>query len=223
MKALKTLTLGLVILLFFTSCQKIPTFTAIKVCKDAELKLAIGDKLQVAPDDKDDQVNYIIANGVLTIAENSDAVLYLPEQSYSLITSIEVDTNASVDIKDNTPLKVADVFAINVKDEGELKLNLIAKNLAVNGSGESDIDLIGDTCSNVTLNISDKVEYKAFDLKAKNYILNVTDKAYAEIFANNSITGNISDQGIVKYKGNPATKDVLVRDSAQFINDQDDN
>ena len=219
MKMLKVFVTGLILLTILSGCEKnLPPISAIKVIDNADVTLKLGDKAQIASDTTFD-VQYTVNDGELIISGNSDALVILPAEVYANINAITVDSNADIKSDEGIIINFPENLVINAGTNADFTLALNTSNLVVNASGNSDIKITGDTCVAVSLNASDDVDYEAYGLKAKDYTINVSGNADANIYATNSIVGNVKDEASVTYKGNPAEINVNVDSTATFQSD----
>ncbi len=197
--------------LIFTSCNKVQPFGIIYVTDNADLTIVTGDYAVTSTDGS--VVDYTVSNGTLTISGNSNAKVAIPDPG--LITAIKADSNAT--ITSNEVLNVNKVFAIDARGNADVELSLTTGTLAINLDDDATLVINADTCTNVTLNANGNSTLNAFSLIAKNYVINVTGTADAEIYASSSISGKVSDEADVKYKGNPQDVNVVVDETATFI------
>ncbi len=208
---------GLVFLFVLSSCKKTPDFTSIHVTGNADVYLTTAPKFEIVNNDETKDVEYQVADGILTVYGNSDIMIKAPKEIYAQISSITVDSNADAQTLDGLVITFADDIDITVKDDGDLKMDIVAQNITVNVSGEGDIELKGgDTATAVALHATDDADYNAYHLQAKDYTIDVRGNADAVIYATNSITGQVKDNADVKYVGDPGTINVQVDSTATF-------
>ncbi len=203
-------------IVLFNSCQPFISFTYIKVSGNSRAELAGGFDFNVVENDSLNS-HYYISNDTLYVYGNSDVTIQIPD--FSQITSIYADSSAHVFTRDDNIYNFNPVLTITAEGNAFINLNLTTSTLNVTVNDSATVVINSDTCNTVILNQTDSSNYWAYGLIAQNYVINVSDHALANIYATNSITGNVTDYAQVYYQGEPQQITVNVSGKAIFVPD----
>ena len=206
----------LAITILFNSCQPFISFTYIRVTGNSKAELTSGFDFNIIENDSINS-HYYISNDTLYVYGNSDVTVQIPD--FSQITSIYADSSAQVFTRDNNIYNFNPVLTLTAEGNATITLNLTTSTLNVTVNDTATIIINSDTCNTVILNQTDFSNYWAYGLIASNYIINVSDAASANIYATNSISGNVTDNATVYYQGSPSQITVNVSGNAVFAPD----
>ncbi len=205
-----------VTVLMLNSCQPFISFTYIRVTGNSKVELSGGFDFNIIENDSINS-HYYISNDTLYVYGNSDVTVQIPD--FSQITLIYADSSAQVFTRDNNIYNFNPVLTLTAEGNSTITLNLTTSTLNVTVNDSATIIINSDTCNTVILNQTDSSNFWAFGLIASNYIINVSDYATANIYATNSISGNVTDNATVFYQGSPYEITVNVSGNAVFAPD----
>jgi len=99
-----------------------------------------------------------------------------------------------------------------VAGSGDIKLELEAAKIKANVGGSGDIYLSGTT-TNLDANVNGSGDIRAYDLNAENTDVSVNGSGDAKVVANENLIARVNGSGDIRYKGNPANRDVKISGS----------
>ncbi len=194
------------------ACEQEISFSSIYTSGNVKITLTPGYKFQIK-DEIGAYNNFYVKNDTLFI-NDYDKYLTVFVPDFSLITNLITTEKSSIQTDSNYTYDFNSILTLNAKDSSTICIDLNTYNLNVNVSDNAVIIINSDTCSRVTLNETGNANYWAFGLIAKDYVINSCDYATANIYAMNSITGNITGNSKIFYRGEPFQITANVTDNA---------
>jgi len=94
-----------------------------------------------------------------------------------------------------------------VSGSGDIKLELEASKIKAKVGGSGDIYLSGST-TNLEANVNGSGDIRGYDLNAENTDVSVNGSGDAKVVAKENLTARVNGSGDIRYKGNPANKDI---------------
>lgn len=162
----------------------------------------------VGSDNFRDRVNYEIKHGELIVNPEKSWVnppMFNQQENYVIVT-----------VKDLKKLKCSGAMQVELKSlfstildvelEGVSRLNIdeiASENLKISLEGGSWAEIDGK-CERMSLDVSGTGIIEGFDLKCRNIALDMAGAGKSELYATESITGEIDGVSHVKYKGSPS-------------------
>ncbi len=148
-----------------------------------------------------------VKNGVLTLksTENVRSKHCKIYTNSTSLSEISVTGVANIDLKgkissDDLVFQLSGVGNVNASD---LEYN----NITVNFAGVGNVTLGGST-QNAVFNIAGKGNIHAYELNTQSTTCNVSGVGGAEVFATQRLKASVNGIGNIRYKGNPAQKDL---------------
>jgi hypothetical protein len=139
--------------------------------------------------------------GNMEVSKMKKINIYICCENISQLTSNGVGT-----LKCTNQLKLKN-FELICKGVGETDLNLSVEKLNINSEIVGALLLKG-SATEASINHSGIGIIQAFDLKTEKLSLNLDGVGAAEVFASKELNISSSGLGAVKYKGNPAVKNI---------------
>jgi len=111
----------------------------------------------------------------------------------------EVSSEGSGDINGKLTLKATN-FKVNLAGSGDINLSVEANQVKASVAGSGDIRLNGNA-SDLEVSVAGSGDINADELKAKNVKASIAGSGDIQVYSSESIKGNISGSGNIKYKG----------------------
>ncbi len=197
--------------LVFTSCQKMPEFTAIMVHDQANVSVVKGLKRTMTIDEN----SYTVINGELHIQGQSNAVITLTDEDFARLEYISVDSAADLYIDTSQTIVFPNSVQIYVSGQGDLLFGGTFRSLLLSIEGEGTVKAENASADTVMLLQKDLTDLYAYGFNVNTYSIDVSGDATAELFANDLIAGTVRDNATVYYRGNPQVN-VDVFDNGTF-------
>jgi hypothetical protein len=223
MKSLKSLTFAILIIVI-TSCmsaqswktvygnkkvvtkeRKTDSFTGIKVSSGIDVYLKQGNDESVSVEADENLHEYIITEvrgGILDVYSEYNIRDAERKRVYVTIKEVNsVRTTSAGDVLGETPIK-SDRLELSASSAGDIKLEVIAKDIDIDISSSGDMTISGET-DMLKADLSSAGDLNAYDLKAREADVSVSSAGDADIYATEKITARASSAGDVNYKGDP--------------------
>jgi len=222
MKALKSITSGIITLLIFCltiSCDakvvksesseivtvKLESFSKIQFDGGYEIILIQGNEESITIE----AAKNIIGNVKTSVEKNKLRVYYDKDVQHNRILITlkfknidELEINGAASLRCNQTLNLADL-KLHVAGGASLTLPVNAKNIGLILDGGTNVDLTGKSVNaDFKLNGAGKID--AEKLKAENVKVEIAGAGYAEVYASKEIYANVSGVGAIEYSGNPS-------------------
>lgn len=194
-----------------TEDRPVSGFTGIDMGSFGEVIITQGDTESLTIRGSDNIVPLVkttVQNGVLVITMENDVNITGMNSDNVLTFTIAVK-----DLKDLTVSGASKVtmdtlatgdMSVDMSGAGNIKLgSLTADSLNVNISGVGNVEAAGEATI-ATIDISGAGSFQAPDLKVQTAEVNISGIGGVEIWVTDSLTGEISGGGSVKYYGNPS-------------------
>lgn len=110
-----------------------------------------------------------------------------------------VTASGASDVKGESAF-VLDDFRIQASGASDITLQVRAKTLTVQASGASDVKLSGEA-ERQQVNSSGSSDYRAFELRSRAAVVNVSGASDAQVFADEELSASASGASDIRYKG----------------------
>lgn len=225
------------LIFFLTSCEKnikivtqeinVEKFELIEINSLGEFNVEYGEDVRIVyKGDKNyfDILDIKVVDEKLIIDTNKESIENFGDIEFFItlpkIKRLEISGSSNVVLNDF--LLQEEDLSIEVIGQGNIKINNFenVKNLDINISGTSTIDVLSDfkQLHNLNLNISGTGIYNGYLLKANNCSINFSGNGDCKVFAVNTLNIDISGNGEVFYKGKPKIRSNI--SGGGFILDQ---
>jgi hypothetical protein len=180
-------------------------FTGIRVSTGIDVFLKQGNNESLSVETDENLQEYILTevkNGVLNVY--TEVNIRDAERKRVYVTMKEVNsihTTSAGDVIGETPVK-SDRIELSASSAGNIKLEIIAKEIKANISSSGDITLTGEA-DNLEADLSSAGDLNAYDLKVREADVSVSSAGDADINVSEKITARASSAGDVNYQGNP--------------------
>lgn len=114
-------------------------------------------------------------------------------------------------------LTVKDLDAIKVSSTGNVEMGeLTTDSLEVVISGEGSLEIAGGKVASQNIKLSSSGNYNAENLECAEAVVKLTKSGSASLWVTDSLTGEISGDGGVEYRGSP-TVDVTISGTGEVV------
>jgi hypothetical protein len=187
-------------------------FTAIKLNKAYNIILSQGASCSIKMEGDDKAAGKVkaeVKDNTLKISNEED---YMNAEQLKIYVTVKdlskIELSGASDIKSAGNLNV-DKLTINASGAGDINLQLTANEVTAEASGAGDITLSG-TANVLNARVSGAGDLKAFKLEAKKAIVKTSGAGDAKINVLESLTADVSGNGNIIYKGEPADRQVEI-------------
>ncbi|HEX7493217.1 MAG TPA: head GIN domain-containing protein [Bacteroidales bacterium] len=188
-----------------TKERKTDSFTGLKVSSGIDVYLKQGNNESVSVEADENLHEYIITEvrgGILDVYSEYNIRDAERKRVYVTIKEVNsVRTTSAGDVLGETPIK-SDRLELSASSAGDIKLEVIAKDIDIDISSSGDMTISGET-DMLKADLSSAGDLNAYDLKAREADVSVSSAGDADIYATEKITARASSAGDVNYKGDP--------------------
>jgi hypothetical protein len=183
------------------------SFTSLKVSTGIDVYLTQGDKMSITVEADENLHEYIlteIRGDELVIRFDNEVNVRDAERKRVYVSMIDIkslSTTSAGDIIGETPVKT-DFLELNASSAGDIKIEVYAKTIRLDGSSSGDITLNGET-DVLDADLSSAGDLNAYNLKCREADISVSSAGDADVFVTEKITARASSAGDVNYKGDP--------------------
>ena len=182
-----------------------PSFNGISVSTGINIYLKQGDRENISVETDENLQEYIITEvkgGVLHVYTEGNIREARMKRVYVTMREIvSLKTSSSGDIIGETPVK-GDKIEIRSSSSGDIKIEVIARQLDVNISSSGDVTLSGEA-DKLDADLSSSGDLSAYDLKVKEADISVSSAGDAHITVAEKLNARASSAGGISYRGNP--------------------
>jgi Putative auto-transporter adhesin, head GIN domain/Outer membrane protein beta-barrel domain len=208
-----------------TETRTVADFNGIRSSCGVLIELSQGEQNSVVVEASSSAIPKItteVSNGILMIGTNDNVGNDSPEPKVKVtvknLRSVEASGGAHIVCANQLTI---DSLTINLSGAAEAKLNMNAQSVSTVTSGASELTLMG-TASRLNSVCSGAAELKAYNLTTENVDLVSSGAASARVTATNKLKVTASGASDVKYRGNPAEKDLNAIGSGEIAASEKD-
>lgn len=196
--------------------RKIKNFNGIAVSSGIELYLTAGDEESVRIEASDE-----VIEDVVTEVKDNTLHIYMKQKNWlnffnwgrtgtvkAYVTSTELNSlksSSGSKVRSNNTLK-GDSFTLNVSSGGDVKLDLIYRDLRVDSSSGSQVRLSG-RCKDLETDASSGSMIDAKGLESVSCEADASSGGNIKLMVTGELRAKASSGGNIHYAGNPGTKD----------------
>lgn len=197
--------------------RNLSPINTIKTSGSIDLEINSGSGYSLIVEDDVNIIPYIVtdvSNGELNVHyKNGYSVMSDHAKVIVTVPSIDkIATSGSGDVTSNGILKSSQTLVFSTSGSGDVKADVDAPSIKVDGSGSGDISLSGNT-KNFDCSISGSGDIKCSNLKSENATIHVAGSSSVHVFASVSLKVNVAGSGDVFYAGNPASPEIHIAGS----------
>ena len=184
-------------------------YEGVSLVGSMDVELVAGKEGQLKIEAESNLIEYIttnVENGKLKISVEKGVSLD-PSNNKKIKVTVpfeeieEVSLTGSGDIWNKDQIK-SEYLKVNMTGSGDIKLDILAKEVKSGITGSGDISLSGKTNS-LDCAVTGSGDFKAFNLSAENVEATISGSGDIEVSASKSLEAKVSGSGDIVYKGNP--------------------
>lgn len=197
--------------------RNLSEINTIRTSGSIDVEIINGSSYSLTLEDDANVIPYIIteiSNGALDV-HYKDGYSVMNDHAKVIVTVPSIDkvaTSGSGDITTKGTLKSNQELVFSTSGSGDIKADVDAPAIKVDGSGSGDINLSGRT-KNFECSVSGSGDIKCSNLKSENATIHVAGSSDVHVFASVSLKVNVSGSGDVYYGGNPPTPEIHIAGS----------
>lgn len=197
--------------------RNLSEINTIRTSGSIDVEIINGSSYSLTVEDDANVIPYIIteiSNGALDV-HYKDGYSVMNDHAKVIVTVPSIDkvaTSGSGDITTKGTLKSNHELVFSTSGSGDIKADVDAPAIKVDGSGSGDINLSGRT-KNFECSVSGSGDIKCSNLKSENATIHVAGSSDVHVFASVSLKVNVAGSGDVYYAGNPPTPEIHIAGS----------
>lgn len=197
--------------------RNLSEINTIRTSGSIDVEIINGSTYSLIVEDDANIIPYIIteiSGGVLNVHyKNGYSILNDHAKVMVTVPSIDkVATSGSGDVSTSGTLKSNNELVFSTSGSGDIKADVDAPAIKVDGSGSGDISLSGRT-KNFDCSMSGSGDIRCGNLKSENATIHVAGSSDVHVFASVSLKVNVAGSGDVYYAGNPPTPEIHIAGS----------
>jgi hypothetical protein len=185
------------------------TFNSVDIsgAMDLYVKQESGRSVKIEADDN--LLSYIVVDneGDKLVIRPRDGFNLKPTGSIKVYVSspvfYKIEASGACDVYSQNQIVSTDAVDLDLSGSSDAKMDIKAPKITAGVSGACSVELKGET-KEFSGDGSGSSNFKCFDLKAENVVIDISGAGDAEVFASTKLDVDVTGAGGVKYKGSPS-------------------
>jgi hypothetical protein len=197
--------------------REIADIREVRTSGSIDVEIRSGDNYALTVQDDENLLPYVITevdDGVLNV-HYKDGYSVMRDHAKVTVTVPTLEklaSSGSADITSAGVIKNPGKIEISTSGSGDIKAEVDAPSISVNGSGSGNVTLAGRT-KDFDCRMSGSGDVNCGNLKSENAVVRVSGSSDVHVFASVSLKVNVTGSGDVYYGGNPTSPEIRITGS----------
>lgn len=193
---------------------EVPNFQNLQMVGSIDAEISSGNAFKVKIVGDDNLTEYVeskVKEGTLRVNFRKNVRIKNSHVKVVVTTPFlnKIESEGSGDITSDSLLANNRQMELKSAGSGNMKLQLNAPAIKVNGAGAGNFVLSGQT-KDLECSIAGSGDVNSMDLKAENAKIKIAGSGNVKVFASVNLSANIAGSGNIVYYGNPSLSEVKV-------------